>query len=277
MFLIADSGSTKTHWEIIDNGRAAPVYSKGTNPFYQTVEDIVKIIQEELLPSLQGTPEKIFFYGAGISQADKKKTVRDALHAVFPCAYCEVEHDLLAAARATCGSAAGITCILGTGSNSCLYDGKQIIDNVPSLGFILGDEGSGGYFGRKLLQAYYYRELPAELKAELEAKHDMQRDHVLNAVHGTNMPNQVVASYAGFLTANNQHPFIRKMLGSGFREFLERHVLKYAGHETLPVHFIGSIAGLNKEILDEALRALRLKVGTVLQSPMEGLRHYHAG
>lgn len=276
MLLIADSGSTKTHWEVIDKGHSEALFTRGTNPFYQTTDDIVKIIREELLPSLRGTPAEIFFYGAGISQADKKKIVRDALHVIFPGARSEVEHDLLAAARATCGNIPGITCILGTGSNSCLYDGKQIVDNVPSLGFILGDEGSGGYFGRKLLQAYYYRELPDDLKKALEAKHDMQRDHVLNAVHGTNMPNQVVASFAGFLTENNQHPYIRTMLESGFREFLERHVLKYAGHKTLPIHFIGSIARLNDEILERVLRQLQLKKGVVLQSPMDGLRQYHA-
>lgn len=275
MLLIADSGSTKTQWEIIHNGSASSVFTKGTNPFYQTSEDIIKIIRAELLPELKSSPDKIFFYGAGISQADKKQIVHDALQAVFPRATSEVEHDLLAAARATCGNTAGITCILGTGSNSCLYDGYKIMDNVPSLGFILGDEGSGGYFGRKLLQAYFYRELPAELKKALEAKHDMQRDHVLNAVHGTNMPNQVVASYAGFLTDNNEHPFIRKMLESGFREFLERHVLKYEGHQTLPVHFIGSIARLNQTILFEVLEKMTLKRGVTLKSPMDGLMQYH--
>jgi hypothetical protein len=251
------------------------VFTTGTNPFYQSSDDIVKIIKDELLPDLKEKPDKIYFYGAGISQKDKQQIVSDALKAVFPNAHSEVEHDLLGAARATCGDKPGITCIIGTGSNSCLYDGKNITDNVPNLGFILGDEGSGGYLGRKLLQAYYYRELPEELKKGLEAKHDMRREKVLNEVHGTNMPNQVVASYAGFLTENNNHPYIRKMFESGFREFLERHVLKYEGCHTLPVHFIGSIAHLNSLVLFEVMDALKLMKGVTLRSPMEGLMEYH--
>ncbi len=275
MLLIADSGSTKTQWEIIVNGNTSSVFTTGTNPFYQTSEDIIKILHAELLPQLKSLPDKIFFYGAGISQPDKQQIVKNALQTVFPNAESEVEHDLLAAARATCGKTFGITCIIGTGSNTCLYDGSNIVDNVPNLGFILGDEGSGGYFGRKLLQAYFYREMPADLKKALEAKHDMQRDHVLNAVHGTNMPNQVVASYAGFLTDNNAHPYICNMLQDGFHEFLERHVLKYEGHQTLPIHFIGSIACLNQTVLFEVMEKLKLKRGITLKSPMEGLMQYH--
>lgn len=276
MILIADSGSTKTRWELLQDGNTATVYTKGTNPFYQSREDIIAIVRKELLPQINAAPDKIFFYGAGISQKDKVAIVQDALQSVFPQARIEVEHDLLAAARATCGKEPGITCILGTGSNSCLYDGKKIIDNVPSLGFTLGDEGSGGYFGRKLLQAYYYRELPDDLKKLLEAKHNMQRDHVLNEVYETNMPNSVVAAYAGFLSENNPHPFIRSLFASGFSEFLERHVAKYKGATTLPIHFIGSIAFLNRSVLEGELQKLGMRAGIIIKSPMEGLVRYHA-
>jgi len=277
LLIIADSGSTKTHWELIDNGKASVVYTSGLNPFYKNTERIIADLRKELLPQIQAVrqPEKIFFYGAGVSQPDRVETVKRALLAVFPAARAEVEHDLLGAARATCGNAPGIACILGTGSNSCLYDGKGIIDNIPALGFTLGDEGSGGYLGRKLLQAYFYRELPGDLKKAMEARYDMRKDHVLNAIYDSTTPNQVVAAYADFITDNNRHPFIHVMLRDGFHEFLQRHVLKYQGSAHLPVHFIGSISFLNQEILIQVLNEMRLKTGLIIRKPMEGLVKYH--
>ncbi len=276
MFLIADSGSTKTRWEFVQNGKNSTVYTSGFNPFYKNTEQIISDLRKELLPQINSQPGKIFFYGAGVSQADKIETVKNALLSVFPSAEAQVEHDLLAAARATCGNSPGIACILGTGSNSCLYDGRNIIDNIPALGFTLGDEGSGGYFGRKLLQAYFYRELPDDLKKSFEEKYDLLKDRVLNSIYNSATPNQVVASYADFISANNNHSFIQALLESGFREFLERHVCKYEDFKTLPVHFIGSIAFLNKEVLNGELHEMKLNKGVILKSPMEGLVKYHA-
>ncbi len=276
MFLIADSGSTKTRWEFVQNGKTTSVHTLGINPFYKNTEQIAADLRRELLPQMNRQPERIFFYGAGISQPDKVEIVRNALAIVFPSVNAEVEHDLLAAARATCGNAPGIACILGTGSNSCLYDGKSVTDNVPSLGFTLGDEGSGGYFGRKILQAYYYREMPDDLKKSLEGKYDMKKDTVLNAIYDSTTPNMITASYAAFISNVSQHPFIREMLKSGFKEFLVRHVCKYAGHEGMPVHFIGSIAYYNNEVLRDTMDELKLKKGIVIKSPMEGLVRFHS-
>ena len=275
MFIIADSGSTKTRWELVQNGKTASIYTSGINPFYKNTEQITADLRNELLPQMSDQPVKVFFYGAGISQTDKAETVRGALNEIFPKAKVEVEHDLLAAARATCGSAPGIACILGTGSNSCLYDGKNITDNIPSLGFMLGDEGSGGHFGRKILQAYYYREMPDDLRKMLEAKYDMKKDHVLNAIYGSTIPNQVSASYSSFIADANQHPFIRELLQNGFREFLERHVCKYEGYQNLHIHFIGSVAFFNQKILIEVLDDMKLKKGVIIKSPMEGLIKFH--
>ncbi|HXH18023.1 MAG TPA: hypothetical protein VNJ07_02980 [Chitinophagales bacterium] len=275
MLLIADSGSTKTRWEFVQNGKSFTAYTSGINPFYKNTEQIITDLKKELLPQTTLKPDKIFFYGAGVSQPDKVETVRNALLAVFPAAEAEVEHDLLAAARATCGNSPGIACILGTGSNSCLYDGAKIIDNVPSLGFILGDEGSGGYFGRKLLQVYYYREIPDDLKKSLEEKYDMKKDKVLNSIYTSPTPNQVVAAYADFVTANNKHPFIRAMLHDGFLDFFRRQPSKYPDFKNLPIHFIGSIAFLNQEILNGVMDELKLIKGVILKNPMEGLVKYH--
>lgn len=279
MVLIADSGSTKTKWVLQGNGTAPQTFdTKGLNPFYHSKASIVSMLQDELLPQMNGhaEPDSVHFYGAGCSQDDRIMIVVDSLRQVFPKARIEVEHDLMAAARGLCGKEAGIACILGTGSNSCLYDGVNIVDNIPSLGFIIGDEGGGGYIGRKLLQSYFYRELPDDLVALLEAKFDMQRSTVLNQIYGQEAPNKYVAEFAGFLTENNKHPYVHTLLYKSFMEFLTRQVIKYENFGNLPIHFTGSIALYNKHILLEALDSLVLKPGKFLRDPMEGLLQYHA-
>lgn len=278
MILIADSGSTKTNWVLQAPGQAQQAWTtSGINPFYQPKSSIVSVIKEELLPSLNGqAPSAVYYYGAGCSQDDKVMTVIDSLRQVFDNAHIEVDHDLMAAARALCGKEAGIACILGTGSNSCLYDGVNIVDNIPSLGFIIGDEGGGGYIGRKLLQSYFYRELPEDLIELLEARFDMQRSAVLNQIYGQETPNRYVAEFARFLTENNKHPFIHTLLYKSFMEFLTRQVIKYENFGNLPIHFIGSIAHYNQHIILEALDNLVLKPGKFMRDPMEGLIQYHA-
>jgi N-acetylglucosamine kinase-like BadF-type ATPase len=278
MILIADSGSTKTHWTITDGKGTVSesVFTDGLNPFYRTEDALYNVLRDELFHKLQEqNPTDIFFYGTGCSQKDKVQKMHCAIQRAFPNANVVVEHDLLGAAYATCGRHPGIGCIIGTGSNSCLFDGKAIIDNVTNLGFILGDEGSGGYFGRKILQAYFYREFPAELAEKMRISYNMDKDYILNRVYEGELPNQFVASFAKFISENNEHPFIKNMVYLGFREFLERHVMKYQGAQQLPVHFIGSIAQLNQSILFKAMDELGLQHGNILRSPTEGLVRYH--
>ncbi|CAN5223305.1 ATPase [soil metagenome] len=278
MILIADSGSTKTNWVLQNPGHAEEAWTtRGINPFYQKKSSIINIINEDLLPGMNGhaNPSAVYFYGAGCSQEDKIMTVIDSLRQAFPNAHIEVDHDLMAAARALCGKEAGVACILGTGSNSCLYDGVNIVDNIPSLGFIIGDEGGGGYIGRKLLQSYFYRELPDDLVIMLESKFDMQRSTVLNQIYGQETPNRYVAEFAGFLTEHNKHPFVHTLLYKSFMEFLTRQVIKYENFGNLPINFIGSIAFYNQHIVLEALENLVLKPGKFMRDPMEGLVAYH--
>ncbi|MDX2000835.1 MAG: N-acetylglucosamine kinase [Chitinophagales bacterium] len=278
MILVADSGSTKTHWELYDPATRAhqAIYTDGISPFYRTEDEIYNVLQAELFPQMQEkVPRSIFFYGTGCSQPDKVARVANALQRAFPAASVMVDHDLMGAAVATCGDQAGIACILGTGSNSCLFDGRKIVDNVPSLGFILGDEGSGAHLGRKLLQAYYYREFPAELAAKIKQEYNMDKATVLNHVYDEPMPSQFVATFAKFISDNNQHPYMHQLLFDCFTEFLTRMVLKYEGALGLPVHFIGSIAELNQAVLFKAMDRLNLKQGAILKSPMDGLLKYH--
>ncbi len=276
--LIADSGSTKTHWLWFNHHHTpAEIFTQGINPFFQSAEDIAAMLQHELLPKLSSVSvEKIFFYGAGCSQPDKIETVRKALQQTLRSETIEVEHDLLAAARATCGKESGIVCILGTGSNSCAFDGKNITDNIPSLGFLLGDEGSGAWFGRKLLQAYFYRELPSTLKQLFEEKFQPSKDAVLNVVYGQKNPNRYVASFMPFLIENKNHDYIAALLKTGFEEFVCRFVIKYERHKNVPVHFIGSVAFMNQSLLENILHTHELQPGKFLKSPMEGLKNFYS-
>jgi glucosamine kinase len=278
MLLIADSGATKTEWTLVDaaTNNYVNIITQGISPFYQPSEEIFKMLEEELFPYVsEHFIEQIFFYGTGCSQPDKIEIVYNALSKSFPQAEINIEHDLLAAAKAVCGNEKGIACILGTGSNTCLFDGKEIIDNIPSLGFMLGDEGSGAYFGRKILQSFFYRELPIELSEKFQKKFNIDKAEVLNNVYEKPYPNRYVASFMPFVNNNHEHPFIMKLLSDGFDEFIEKFILKYKEHQNLPIHFIGSVAYLNQDALIVSLQKHKLKAGKFLQSPMEGLITYH--
>ncbi|WP_114781976.1 hypothetical protein [Botryobacter ruber] len=277
MILLADSGSTKTDWRVIDaNSDQAQLLTTGINPHYLDAGQIYAILKNELLPNLQGfTPAVIYYYGAGCSSLERSKRVEEALHSAFPASLVQVEHDLLAAARALCGHQRGIACILGTGSNSCLYDGKNIVDSVPSLGFLMGDEGSGAYLGKMLIRAYLYRELPDELAQSLKNRYNLTKDGIMEAVYGSAMPGTYLATFAKFIFEKRKNPAIRAMIYESFSDFFESQVCKYDGFDDVPVHFTGSVAYHFAEELRRIAKKYGLQVGSIVQSPTEGLIKYH--
>ncbi|MEX0680100.1 MAG: hypothetical protein WD097_01855 [Balneolales bacterium] len=277
--LLADSGSTITEWCLIspetDSGfGAVTTFSAGLNPFYHTTDSIAVEITKEVTPEI-ASADRICFYGAGCIGEEATGTVVTALKKVFGEIPVEVHSDLLGAARALCGNAEGVACILGTGSNSCYYDGKQIIDQIPVLGFTLGDEGSAGAFGRKILQGYFYREMPNELREWLERHYDMNRSTILDTVYNKSHYNTFVASFTKLFAEFREHPYVIYMLGEGLSEFLERHVIKYHIGPEVPVGFVGSLAWHNREVVKTALARKGLQPGLFLKTPMEGLRKYH--
>ena len=280
MKLIADSGSTKTSWRLAktaeDVGKA---YTIGFNPDYYSAEEMLDSMRKELLPQVFADPDdirEIYFYGAGCSREDNVEQVRSVLNAIFPVAQTVfVDHDLLGAARALCGDEAGIACILGTGSNSCLYDGVSVTDNVTSLGFTLGDEGSGGYMGKQLLRAYFYRELPKELKDEFDARYGYSKADILNNIYQKPLPNRFVAQFSAFCGEHRRHPFINRLIVASLSEFLDRHVMKYKSEQPLKVHFLGSIAFYFREELEPLVAARDLKIGKIIQEPVDELVKYH--
>lgn len=277
MILIADSGSTKTDWRVIDaDNEYEQVTTTGINPQYLDTDNIYLIFATELLPQLkEENISAIYYYGAGCSSPERNKRVEDALSRAFPNVPNYVDHDLLAAARALCGHKPGIACILGTGSNSCLYDGKNIIDNVTSLGFLMGDEGSGAYLGKLLIKAYMYRELPEELATSLKNRYNLTKDGILDAVYGSAIPSQYLATFAKFMHEKRKNPVIKEMIYENFEEFFERHVSKYEGFGELPVNFVGSIAFHFSDTLKLVAKKYGCHIGVIISSPSEGLIKYH--
>ncbi|WP_299758966.1 hypothetical protein [uncultured Pontibacter sp.] len=277
MIFIADSGSTKTDWRIVSSdNELGQAQTAGFNPMYQEADEIYQEIHDVLLPQLNDQkPEAIYYYGAGCSSPERNKRVEEALLRAFPDALIHVDHDLLAAARALCGRKPGIACILGTGSNTCLYDGTNITDNVPSLGFLLGDEGSGAYMGKLLIKAYLYRELPEDLATSLKNTYGLTKDGILDTLYGSAIPSRYMATFAKFMYDKQKNPIIHSMIYENFSEFFERHVVKYEGYQVLPVNFVGSIAYHFSDILKQVAKKYGLHVETILQSPSEGLIKYH--
>ncbi len=275
MKLIADSGSTNTIWYYFDGSDTKTFTTKGYNPFYCSSNEIHTNLSEDLLPLLKNTDIKqVFFYGAGCSNNKNKAIVSEALSKAFQQASIDIGSDLLAAARATAQHNHGVCCILGTGSNSCYYDGKKIIDNVPPLGYILGDEGGGVGLGRLLLQAYYYRELPEDLSTTMNEFADMDRGQLLQQVFNGEMPSRFIASFSIFAVQNRTHPFIQKLIKDNFNTFVKRHILKYANAALQPVHFVGSVAFGFQNELKEILSEHKLQVGKIIKSPFPDLLLY---
>lgn len=276
MILIADSGSTKTDWCVVENGKLIQqIFTKGTNPFFQTQEEISQEIEEALLPQLGDNKiESVFFYGAGCAFPDKIETVRLAI-AKHINASIEVGSDLVAAARALCGSKPGIACIMGTGSNSCFYNGTEIVDNVSPLGFILGDEGSGAVLGKMLVGDCLKNQLSPELKEKFFAQFDLTPAKILERVYKQPFPNRFLASLSPFLVQNIEQPEIKQIVMNGFKAFLTRNVMQY-DYKNHSVSFVGSVAFYYKEILADVAAQLDIKLGTIIKSPMDGLIAYHS-
>jgi glucosamine kinase len=276
MLIIVDSGSTKSDWQIIHtDGKKELISTKGFNPFFHDEDHVETELKKEFVHQVKVDDVKeIFFYGAGCSDKMRCDVIKRGLERVFKNAKITVEHDLLASARAVCGDKAGIACIIGTGSNTCLYDGAQITDNVTNMGYLLGDEGSGSHLGKSLLRAYFYREMPDDIKALFEAEYGTDKRGFLNKIYG-DAPNVYLSSFATFFSKNRDNFYIQKLVGDAFTQLVTRHILKYEGCHHLPVCFVGSIAFHFQDILKVTLEEHNLDLGNVIKKPIDSLTEYH--
>lgn len=277
MILIADSGSTKTDWCLVEHGEVLQqIFTKGTNPFFQSEEEISNEIAANLLPQLKtAETDAVYFYGAGCAFPDKIETVRRAiLRHLQVKGEVEVSTDMLAAARGLCGHRAGIACIMGTGSNSCYYDGEKIVQNVSPLGFILGDEGSGACLGKLLVGDILKNQMTPELKEKFFSQFNLTPADIIDRVYRKPFPNRFLASLSPFLAQNLNEPCIHSLVLNSFKSFLKRNVMQY-DYQNHEVHFIGSVAYYYKDVLAQATDEMGIRLGTILKSPMEGLIAYH--
>ena len=279
MILIADSGSTKTDWCVVENGvLVQQIFTKGTNPFFQSEEEISNEIATALLPELKTDEfDAVYFYGAGCGFPDKIEIVHRAISKQLKVkGNVEVATDMLAAARGLCGREAGIACIMGTGSNSCYYDGENIVANVSPLGFILGDEGSGACLGKLMVGDLLKNQMTQELKEKFLKQFDLTPADIIDRVYRKPFPNRFLASLSPFLAQNISEPCVHDLVLNSFKAFFKRNIMQYENYQNLKVNLIGSVAFYYKEVLAEAAEAMGIQLGTIIQSPMEGLIKYHA-
>lgn len=281
MKLIADCGSTKIDWCVLNGKKLEKqVFTCGMNAVMLTEEEMSGRIAQELMPEITAYAseiKEIYFYGAGCISAEVCGNVANALRANIPsAATIEVYSDLLAAARALCGHEAGIACIMGTGSNSCLYDGMGIAANVSPLGFILGDEGSGAVLGKLFLGDVLKNQVPREIAAEFLKEYDLDLLGIIRRVYREPQANRFLASVTPFISKHIAVKEIHDMVLGTFTAFFRRNVMQYTGYEKHSVNFVGSIAHYFRPVLEEAAAACGLTIGTILKSPMDGLLKFHS-
>jgi len=276
MIIIADSGGSKTDWRLLKTDRSiAQVSSPGFNAYYQPIDDLKKAVQNSLLPEVREDVTKIFFYGSGVSSVKNQLAIKSVFLEYFPQSNIEIGWDLLAAARALCGEEPGIACILGTGSNSCLYDGKEITDNVANLGWILADEGSGANIGKKFLLDYVRGKMPGDLAKQFQTRFPLSREEFLEKIYQQEKPSAFLASFAKFIFQHIEDPYCYKLVYASFSEFYENNVMQYKGHQNLKVHFTGSIAFYFSDLLRQVANDKGITVKNILEGPIAGLTLYH--
>lgn len=279
MILIADGGSSSIKWCLLEKAeKIAEFTTTGMNPVMLTYEEMSQRIILEVRPQFQ-VPleliERIYYYGAGCRGGEYNRAVEKALRNSFPSSVIAVDSDMAGAARALCGTQPGIACILGTGSNSCLYDGEKIIDTIAPLGYILGDEGSGAVLGRMLISDVFKKQLPPELCLKFRERFDLDMDQVIQRVYGSPEANRFLASLTPFLAEYIEEPAIHRLVLNAFKAFFVRNVAHYMAYKTLPVNFVGSVAYHFRDVLGEAASAIDCNIGKIIPSPMEGLISYH--
>jgi glucosamine kinase len=274
--LIADSGSTKAEWCLVQGKKKTTFFTQGISPYFLNGTQIQQLVRSELLPSLGKIKvDELFFYGTGCKSPINNRLMKTALQAVFPASSIAVDHDLMGAARALCGHEKGVACILGTGSNSCYFNGKKILKNSPGLGYVLGDEGSGAYLGRKVLQYYLYNTFDEDLRFRFDARYVTNAAEILDNIYKKPLANRYLASFAIFLAENRGHFMVENIIEDGLNDFFFHHIIKYRESWIMPVHFVGGVAYGFRDVVKDLCANYELTLGHIYQNPMEGLVTYH--
>lgn len=274
--LIADSGATKAEWCLITGKKKKTIFTQGISPYFLNGDQIRELLLKELVPEIKTRAvTEIYYYGTGCANPANVRMIKKAIRQVFPESETEVTHDLMASARALCMNRKGIACILGTGSNSCFYDGKKIVKNSPGLGYVLGDEGSGAWLGKKVLQHVLYGTFDYELQGKFDLKYLTNSTEILENVYKKPLPNRYLAGFTQFLAENRGHYMIENIIEDGLNDFFFTHLTRYKETRKYPVNFTGGVAFGFKDVLQQLCNNYSFEMGRVLKNPMSGLVEYH--
>jgi N-acetylglucosamine kinase-like BadF-type ATPase len=274
-FIVVDSGSTKADWVVFSADGNQKYNTQGFNPYFHSEDEIVCVLRESKdLLAISDRVDEINFYGAGCSSPELNKIIQKALERIFTRAHVHVDHDLTASALACFRGEPEIACILGTGSNSCFYDGSNMYQSVPALGYILGDEGSGSFFGKALLRDFLYHRLPEAVEEEL-TQSGLDHKAIVENVYQRPNANVYIASFMPILIRHKDLPYFQKLIGEGLQLFLENHVMRYDNYKDVEVNFVGSLAFLLKDELEKVCNQRGIRIGRILRRPIEALVQYH--
>jgi N-acetylglucosamine kinase-like BadF-type ATPase len=275
-YIIADSGATKCQWTIVQSKKKTTLRTVGISPYFLNAAQIQTLVEKTFKNKIKlDSVDAIYFYGTGLSNTQNVTQLKKALKAVFTKAKLDVQTDLVAAARATCQNTKGVACILGTGSNTGFYNGKKITKNSPGLGYVLGDEGSGAYLGKKVIQYYLYETFDEDLMSRFEKKFTSSKDEILNNVYKEATPNRYLAKFTEFLVENRGHYMIENIIEDGLNDFFYAHINKMNEAWLHPIHFVGSVAYGFKDIIKQLALSYEIELGSIVKSPMQGLISYH--
>jgi len=279
MILVVDSGSTKSDWVLIKGEQAIQNFETiGFNPNFHDSNFIThSILQNEDLKAIAPNITAVFYYGAGCSSNHRKEIIFLGLKAVFVQSKITVDHDLNGAAYSTFSGEQSIACILGTGSNSCYIENNRISKEIQigGLGYILGDEGSGSFFGKKLLSFWLNGQLPNDISNAFVSKFKLSKDDIFKKIYNEKDANKFLASFMPFIHFHRNNLFIQEMITSGMELFLKMHVFYYPNYANLSIHFVGSVAYYFQDELRQAAKNLNINVGKIIHKPIDGLVRYH--
>jgi glucosamine kinase len=276
MILIIESGSTKSDWVLLDQGKKTYFSTIGLNPYFHNADDVEQAIRKNLgLHALKDSVSEIYFYGAGCSAEHLNVIIKSGIQRVYKNATISVDHDLNACAYSTYNGEPAISCIIGTGSNSCFFDGEKVSEKIPALGYILGDEGSGTYMGKRLLADFLYQRLPEEMSIAFQKETNLDKDSIVNKVYKEPNVNVYLASFVPFIQKFSETNYVKELVLNGFKQFLEIHVCCFDNYQDYPVHFVGSISRIFKNELEQACNYHNIKLGNIVQKPVDGLVQYH--
>lgn len=277
MILIADGGSTKADWILLDKSGELVLKTRteGLNPAVFDPELLKKRVQKNQdLRNYKNKITNVYFYGAGCGTVKPTLLLKSIFESFFINAIVDVKEDTYAAAYAVT-TEPGIVCILGTGSNSCYFDGEKVDVRIPSLGYVLMDEASGNYFGKKLIRDYYYQKMPKDIAAKFEEQFNLEADTIKRNIYKEDNPNTYLAHFAEFIFRNERNCYFNKVLHKGMKDFFKNRILPFEESKTLPVHFIGSIAYFASDIIADVARYHMVKLGKIMRHPIDGLIEYH--